>query len=415
MTTQAVVDAVTVLAWGVVVYKLPSLRRSRHDPARRLFWLTLLAIALTLSILLPPTYLGLDRLAGVPNLARLVGDGLGMLAAWAAQACLFHLNYPPGAARTRTRVLGLALAGTLLFMAGCLARAPIHEEALDFAGRYGQLPSILAYRLAFLGFLALGMGNSARLYWRYAMIVTGPALRLGFRLSAIAAALGLVFVANEVLRVVATPFSPSDPVPDAGAVSQVLIAACIAVGLIGATVPRWGPRIGIPSLVAWGGRYRSLRRLYPLWLALYHAKPQIALQPPPGRLADMLRVWDVDWRLYRRVVEIRDGRLLVRPLMDRRAAAMARDFALAAGLAEPEVRAVIEATELATALRRPHPTAVAVKPPPAEISGGTDLPSEVAALERVARHYRRSPIVRKVLHQLSGEPCYPTSTGKVAG
>jgi hypothetical protein len=414
MTTQAVVDAVTVPAWGAVVYKLPSLRR-RHDPARRLFWFTLLAIALTLSILLPPAYLGLDRLTGVANLARLVGDGLGMLAAWAAQACLFHLSYPPRSARVRTRILGLALVGTLLFMASCLALAPIHEEALDFAGRYGQLPSILAYRLAFLGFLALGMGNAARLYWRYATVVTGPALRLGLRLSAIAAALGLAFVANEVLRVGVAPFGRPDPIPAAGSVSQALIAACIAVGIVGATVPRWGPHVGIPSLVEWIGHYRSLRRLYPLWLALYHAKPEIALQPPPGRLADMLRVWDVDWRLYRRVVETRDGRLLVRPLMDRRAAAMAREFALAAGLAETEVRAVIEATELATALRRPHPAAaVPDKPSPAEISGGTDLPSEVVALERVARYYQRSPIVQRVLRQLQGEPSCPISTGKGA-
>ena len=416
MTMQTLVDVVTVLAWVAVAYKLPSLRRIPRDPAQRLFWFTLLAIALTLTVLLPPAYLALDRRTGIANLARLVGDGFGMLTAWTAQAFLFHLGYSPQAARTRTRVLGLVLVATLLFMAGCLALAPVHEEALDFTGRYGQLPFILEYRLAFLGFLALGMGNAARLYWRYAKVAAGPVLRLGLRFSAIAAGLGLGFVTNEVLRVGAAHFARPDPVPDAGPVSQALIAACITTGLIGATVPRWGPRIGILSLVDWLGRYRALCRLYPLWLALYRAKPEIALQPAPGRLADMLRVRDVDWRLCRRVVEIRDGWLLVRPLIDHRAAARARELGLAAGLAETELRAVVEATELATALqRRARQETVHGTPPRPEISGGTDLQSEVIALERVARYYRRSPIVRRVLRQRQAEQHGPMSTGKVTG
>lgn len=46
----------------------------------------------------------------------------------------------------------------------------------------------------------------------------------------------------------------------------------------------------------------------------------------------------VDFRLYRRIVEVRDGVLLLRPSMEPRAAAYARELAVTAGLPETEAR-----------------------------------------------------------------------------
>jgi len=77
--------------------------------------------------------------------------------------------------------------------------------------------------------------------------------------------------------------------------------------VVGCTMPAWGPHIGIPALVIWLRRHRAHRHLYPLWRDLYQVNPEIALLRPLPRLIDALILYDLDFRLYRRVVEIRDG------------------------------------------------------------------------------------------------------------
>lgn len=404
MTAQAALDAVTGLAWLVVAYKLPALRRRPDDPARRYNWLTLLLIALALTVLLPAVYLTIDRLSGVSNLARLLGDGCGLGASWAAQGLLFHLNYPAGEATTRTRTIGLVLGVALLLMAGCFALASLPEEALDFTGRYQHTPFIFEYRLVFLASLGLGMGNAARLFWRYAGLAARPTLRLGLRLSAVAAGLGLVYVANEALRSGAARFGVTNPVPSPGVASQSLLAAFISAGLVGATVSAWGPRLGLDAFGPWLRAYRSLNRLYPLWFDLYQVNPDIALDPPTSRFDDLLTWRRVGFRLYRRVVEIRDGWLLLRPYMDAGATEYARQLAALAALPDAEARAVVDAVALSIAMQAqtegktsPHENAVV------EPSERADLQGEIDALERVAHCYRRSPIVRSAVAHLHAE------------
>lgn len=88
------VYAPALVAWAAVAYKLPALRHSPQDHALRAYWLTLLSLALTLTVLLPPVYLAIGSLTGIPNLARLLGNGLGLTACWSVQGFLFLVNYP---------------------------------------------------------------------------------------------------------------------------------------------------------------------------------------------------------------------------------------------------------------------------------------------------------------------------------
>ena len=46
--------------------------------------------------------------------------------------------------------------------------------------------------------------------------------------------------------------------------------------------------------------------LYPLWTDLLRDVPQVALEPPASRWRDRLQVRDLEFRLYRRVIEIED-------------------------------------------------------------------------------------------------------------
>jgi len=115
-------------------------------------------------------------------------------------------------------------------------------------------------------------------------------------------------------------------------------------------------------------------------------------------VAEVLAVRDLNFRLYRRVVEIRDGGLALRPCMDPAIADEARRLCRAAGLSEHERQAVVEAASLAAAMRATRQGTRGVSgPSSAGMSGGADLPSEIAVLERVAHHYTHSPIVRTIV------------------
>jgi diguanylate cyclase (GGDEF)-like protein len=147
-------------------------------------------------------------------------------------------------------------------------------------------------------------------------------------------------------------------------------------------------------------------RLRPLWALLVEAAPDVKLSTPPGRR------FSARYLLHRRVIEIRDAELALRPFWDSRAVAEAADAAGQAGLSRDERDAVIEAVMIVTALdalRRG-----------AGISGGpddgrilseprNDLESETARLLQVCRAARRSPIVR----QAAAARNRPVATGTV--
>jgi hypothetical protein len=61
-------------------------------------------------------------------------------------------------------------------------------------------------------------------------------------------------------------------------------------------------------------RARSYRRLYPLWYALYEVTPSIALYEPRSPRAPFW-VPRLETRLYRLIIEIRDGRRSLAPYL----------------------------------------------------------------------------------------------------
>jgi hypothetical protein len=389
-----------LLAWAAVFFKLPALRRNRHDPAPRAYWLGLVGVALTLTVLLPPVYLAVDQLAGVPNLARLLAHGLALAAGCSVQAFLLLLSYPASTAWHRIHRRGWALASTLVTMTGLFALAPVDDETIEFTTRYADAPLMPEYWLVFLAYLGLTGVEVARLSWRYARLSDRPALRLGLRLTAVGALFGLGYIAYEGSYVAMRRLGVGAPPGDLQAVTQALLAGAAGLIVVGSTMPTWGPRIGLPRLWRWFGRYRAFLRLRPLWLALYRSSPEIALVPPTPWVVEALTVRDLDFRLYRRVIEVRDGRLMLRTYLDPRVQARARTLGRAAGLAGDRLDAAVEASSLASALRarrklRPATSAQALGAP-----GGPDLDAEVAWLVQVARCFVGSPLVRAVVAEL---------------
>ena len=135
----------------------------------------------------------------------------------------------------------------------------------------------------------------------------------------------------------------------------------------------------------------AYRRLRPLWQAVRAAVPEIALPPGPSV--------GIGYRLYRRVIEIRDGQLALRPYSDPQAVAMAESEARREGVTGADLGATIEAALLAIAIsaresglpRHDDPDHL----PPMRSS--EQLADEVDWLVRVSQMFARSPIV----HQFS--------------
>jgi hypothetical protein len=111
------------------------------------------------------------------------------------------------------------------------------------------------------------------------------------------------------------------------------------VSVTGATLPVWGPLAASPLRARW--RARTYRSLEPLWSALHREFPQIALTSGGGDPG-------LAFLLYRRVIEILDGLLLLRPWLE----PGIKDQALAAArtLTARQAAAVAEAAQITAAL-----------------------------------------------------------------
>src|SRR5207244_7705936 len=106
---------------------------------------------------------------------------------------------------------------------------------------------------------------------------------------------------------------------------------------------------------------RSHRRLTPLWTALREGNPRIALLPEPAGPAGLLLLaHQASLRLVRRVVEINDGLVALRPHTSAAIAGHARELAIAAGMTGERLDAVVHAAVIAAAL----PAQRAGEPPP---------------------------------------------------
>jgi len=151
-----------------------------------------------------------------------------------------------------------------------------------------------------------------------------------------------------------------------------------------------------PPAAASASRYcrawATWARLRPLWELLVEAAPDVRLSTSP------VTRFSARYHLHRRVIEIRDAELALRPFRDSRAVGEAADAACRAGLSQDERDAAIEAVMIVTALDARRRSAEARDGGDARrimSEPRNDLDSEAAQLLLVCRAVRHSPIVRQ--------------------
>jgi hypothetical protein len=176
------------------------------------------------------------------------------------------------------------------------------------------------------------------------------------------------------------------------ATEQEREAELFASLVLAPTTGAWRPTLG--DLPARERIHRATRRLTPLWQLVTNAFPHVQLDAPP-----LSRAARSEYRLYRRVLEIRDAQLALRPYIPPEASAQALAASRERNLDPLAADVLLEAMELAAALNAyrtgqpPHPefdNAIPAKHSPVP----PDLLAEAQWLTKVASTLHYAPDAR---------------------
>ena len=380
-----------LLAWATVGYRVLRVRRhGSGTPARYAVTSAVALLAITFTVSVPAVWSLADRISGIANIAALIAHLCLVGFSITIQLLLIWWAHPAEVARRLTRRRLRLLPVVVLVLFGLfLAAGPTESHNTDFVATYTSRPLFAVYLLAYLAAFGAGLVDTIRICWPYARLVGPGTLRTGLRTTAVGAAIGLVYCAARGLGIVGVVAGWDVRrwewmVPLSSSTGALLV-------IIGLTLPTWSPRLA--ALTGLSHQARLLRQLDPLWSALAVAVPTVRLGPENrSRLP-----WRVAERLHRRVIEIYDARLVLRPYLDEAVGDRARERAEAAGLHGEELAAVVEAAKLRAALRARHAGVRSRQPEQPTAATELDEVREVEQLARVADAFARSPIVSSIV------------------
>ncbi|WP_329151625.1 hypothetical protein OIU91_30460 [Streptomyces sp. NBC_01456] len=306
------------------------MRRERRDQALLALLAAFAFKGTAFALATPNVAEAVDQQLGIPNLAALAIHLLGGVAFSASVlvALTFWAHAPEQAwpkARCRLIVAIVIMLTMLSLWITAAAGSPVHS--MHHLLQNVHQPVVSAYSLLYAGTVLVALVEIVRLCWRYAEVAGQPWLRRGLR---IAAAGALVYSINFVNRASAVICVQCGLHPLEWEVLTVL-GAGIGIPLIvgGLTMPSWGPRLS--PLGTWWNNYRIYRSLAPLWIAMCQELPEIVLRSPTSTLSNL------NYRLYRRVIEIRDSQIALRPYMNPEIAVRAAELGGEACLTGNEV------------------------------------------------------------------------------
>ncbi|MDJ0344114.1 hypothetical protein QMK19_35955 [Streptomyces sp. H10-C2] len=373
-------------------YKLRDLRRDPHNTALRSLCVARLCTALAYVWITPWLYVRIDALSGTSNLSTLLSNGFIVLSSLATQLMMLGWFNDPDEARRKAPWVWAFFCAALVLMTVLFLVDPLPgEHPVDFEVHFAHAGFASAYMLVYLTVYGINLVNTARLTWPPSRALSRPWLRRSLRLTA----LGSVFVTGYLVGKslgLGGRWAGTDRLDVAAVLCAPMIANVGSLVLVtGSTFPGWGQRI-----VANARQYRALRRLYPMWFALYQAVPGIALFPRRSSRPPVF-VGDLEIRLYRLVIEIRDGQRALRPYVDANELESVTLSAQAVGLDGEELRAAVEASAITLGIQA-HVQGAESADPVQEVNDGPSaksLAGEIVWLERVARAFV-GPSVRQI-------------------
>ncbi|MFH8405609.1 MAB_1171c family putative transporter [Streptomyces sp. NPDC018019] len=403
--------AVLLLLFGALMYVLAAvkLRAWRRHRIPGVLVMGLAAAASGTSFVLAALFSSrpLSRATGIGHLENLLANLCTMLfSAYVIVLVLLWVPPSPGrpspfsrpwrsawpAVRRRVvAVYGLVIpAMAVLFaLASPLNASP--GTYTQFESAFADRPAFVAYQAVFQGGFLWALWSLGWISWQRAgsLPASHGAARRGLRRLAIGCAIDSGYCLCTLL-VVITIAAGSHALD---VLSTVVGPACVIVGSLVMAVGWAGT-----AIATWRRRRSDYQALQPLWRACLQADHRLVLDEA-HKQAPLLSARDLEWRLARRTMEIRDGQLVLNPWVGQQVITAAAQHADRAGLTGGERDAMIAATAFAAALRarqnRQRPEETAAFP-------GTLIPpaAERDHLVAMAR-YLHSPVVRRVLAETS--------------
>ncbi|MFE7129823.1 MAB_1171c family putative transporter [Streptomyces sp. NPDC057638] len=396
----------TVLALGFGGYQLTVARRGGAAPAVRLLGWFGVAMGTGMMLLAPTTVDAAHRVvpAVVPAL-HLGGRLLEMVALAFLPAAAGHLA-SRGRWTVGPRRLAWITGGALLVCAGLFTAAWPRAFDGGLVPAPGRWPLLAASGAVFTTYTLVCLALFALpVHVRVNGLEPGP-LRLGLRLISAAAVVGALWGAwgyEAVIEVVRGHRQVAGLQP----VGVTLGTCTLVLAVLGATAARWRPAVAAPA--RWVRLYRDFRALEPLWSAMHAVVPDAVLGVS-WREAGPIAPGLAEFALYRRVVEIRDGYLTLRPYVDPRAHLWV-EVALRRYPDSPSCeRATVEAATLAAALeaaRAGRRYGDRAGPAPVSSPAGDTMDAEAAWLIHVSAAFARACAVEDTRRQARKEFARP--------
>jgi hypothetical protein len=397
-----IIVVITLSTALCLAYMARSLVRNPSNHALRAACLSVLALMLAVSCGL--AFTGDQLLNPVPALDWWISVGqhaLTMTGLYFSMAFFLYSVHPLPAATVAVRRHAVALLAVIAVAVAFAALADPADYTAGFIAQYGHGARFSAVYLVVFALYTMAMiFEVARLSWRWSRLADNRWIRRGMLVGAIGDTVGVVYCAVKagyiVLLALHVPLALGEQT-----VTGPLILVAVPLGVVGLTVPGWGPRLS--AITRWASMYRAHRQLHPLWSTLTEQFPHVRMSLDRTWLGRRLGAgWDDKWaphlrdldlRLHLRVVQIWDAR---RALLDHYDAASYRyelERAGAKGLTGDKLAAHAEAAMLATALRRRRRDDPVVGGDKAQIPAGpdaADLSANVVWLRRVSRLLRRA-------------------------
>jgi hypothetical protein len=243
-------------------------------------------------------------------------------------------------------------------------------------GAAATTPTVAAYWVVLNGYLGTILAIATTLFWRIGRSAPAGPLRNGLRAIATGTFLVALYAVLKTTMIVAHTLGVPVPVATIEPVVGALRTVGTIIAVVGAAVPASGK---LRSVVH---AYRALCALRPLWQVMRRTFPDAILFPRRRALLELAGVDEVQLRLYRRVIEIRDGMLALRDHLPAGTLAEAREFV-------GDSPALIEACGIARALHRHRSGAEPAEHGDRWATIGGGVADEVAWLSAVSAAFRR--------------------------
>lgn len=384
---EHLVLGLTVLLWIVTVVKAVDLRGARAT-SRTWLWFTLLLLAVAGSFFAASPTLRLERLTGVGQISDVLGRTALLGAAFSSQSLILSVTTPGGAEpmMRSSRAVPLGLATVAMW---CTFAAGSAAGGVTFGSRAETSFWSEAFTVAFAAYFTYALLDVLLRAARYSSSASGQPLATGLQMIAMGAGLGVVYAVVKIVAIGMDVGGRPMPFLVEAVVGQTSAMAGGVLVALGSCWPSLRRRQA--ELRAWAEAYRVHRELYPLWSALMAVAPALALEPVGSQLLDRLRVRDMDMRVYRRIIEIRDGELELRPHLDAAVADQAMGEALASGCAVEDATAIAEARMLETGIASASRASTVTTPWTSRGPDSGSTAGEISWMCSVARHFRPPP------------------------